>query len=404
VTAPESFQPASLLFADAVKVSNGRLKVQLDRHLLRAELDLIAEVIEPKNSLAAVVNHLLLEATDHRLILKACGLKQSWQSEIAADVLEEGSVCLPARKLCEIARQLPAETVSLGSDQGTVTLKCGSSRFRLNALPPDDFPELPAEAQFITAVPGEVLLTMIRTAIFSAQKNSSAGRYALEGAQLTIGPDGIRLIATDGFRLISLQRSDVTRDEEIALLIPRHSLSTVVRVFNQINNEIRIGLDGSHLFFQQGAQQLSCLMLEGQFPDCASILIQEFPRELALDGAAFREAINRMSVFGIDGGHHNFGLIKFRFAPDSYELQSVDTSGSEGREEITPLSTSATTETTISFNGRYLQDFARTLTSASLTIKYTDENSCVEFRPASDDGCLTRYILMPCRDPGSDHC
>jgi DNA polymerase III sliding clamp (beta) subunit (PCNA family) len=53
-------------------------------------------------------------------------------------------------------------------------------------------------------------------------------------------------------------------------------------------------------------------------------------------------------------------------------------------------------ETTISFNGRYLQDFARALSGSALTIKYNDEKSLAEMRPTTDDGYVTRYILMPC--------
>jgi len=31
-----------------------------------------------------------------------------------------------------------------------------------------------------------------------------------------------------------------------------------------------------------------------------------------------------------------------------------------------------------------------------LMIKYNDEHSLVEIRPTTDDGYVTRYILMPC--------
>ena len=114
----------------------------------------------------------------------------------------------------------------------------------------------------------------------------------------------------------------------------------------------------------------------------------------------FQAAIQRMAVFGAEGSGQAFGVIKFHFAPDGsaggYEVQSFDPNGSEGYEEIIPLKTDSRQAVTISFNGRYLLDFARAISSSSVTIKYNDQQSSVALCPATNDGCAVRYILMPC--------
>jgi DNA polymerase III subunit beta len=391
----ETTGAASNLFGEVVSPIGKTIKIQIARNTLLAELSLLAEVVEPK-SLLQSFNYLLIEAARNRVILRTAGLNYTLQCEIGADVIEAGGVCLSARKLYEIVRQLPSETIAISGNENSTTLKCGASRFKLKAISPDDFPEAPADAESFTPIPRDVLLRLIQSSLFAAQRTGDSGRYAPDSAQLTVGPQGARMIATDGHRLICVERMDVTQDKPITLLIPRTGLSAIAKVLSSSEGEAMIGLNSNRMFVNAGERQFSSVLIDRACPDCEPLLSKSFERQLTLDCQAFKAAINRMAVFGADGGDRDFGMIKFHFAPDRHEFLSVDPNGGEGKEEIIPLSSAVDAETTISFNGSYLQDFARALSGSALTIKYNDENSLVEMRPASDDGYVTRYILMPC--------
>jgi len=391
----ETTGASSNLFGEVVGPIGKTIKIQIARNALLAELSLLAEVVEPK-SLLRSFNYLLVEAARGRVILRTASLNNTLQCQVGADMIVAGRVCLPARKLYEIVRQLPSETITISGDEHYATLKCGASRFKLNAISPDDFPEAPAAAESFTPIPRDVLLRLIQSSLFAAQRTGDSGRYALDSAQLTISPKGARMIATDGHRLICVERMDVTQEKPITLLIPRISLSAIAKVLNSSEGEAMIGLNSNRLFVNAGERRFSSVLIDRAYPDCEPLLSKSFERQLMLDCQAFKAAINRMAVFGADGGDRDFGMIKFHFAPDRHELLSVDPNGGEGKEEIIPLSSAVDVETTISFNGRYLQDFARALSGSALTIKYNDEHSLVEIRPTTDDGYVTRYVLMPC--------
>ena len=384
---------AQNLFAMAGHGREG-LKIQIHRDVLLIELELLAEIVEPKNTLLAY-SHLRMEATGDRVILQAAGFRNALQCEAEALVLEEGVLCLPARKLLDILRQLPCEHLTLGGDSGVATLQSGSSQFRINALSPDEFPEVPANDDFDLVIPGEVLPAMIRSTLFATSKDESVSRYALNGARLIICPEGARMIATDGHRLSYLQSVDVTSDQTIDALIPREALGTLSKLIGGSNGEVKIGLDENCIYFSTGTRRFSCLLLTGQYPDCESLLSQTFDHELKINAAQFKETIARMSIIGASSSLHMFGLIKFHFGPDICEILSADQSGSEGQEEITLLSAGPDREIILSFNGRYLQDFVRTVSGSELIIRYNDENSSVEFSPTDTDN--EKYILMPCR-------
>ncbi len=53
------------------------------------------------------------------------------------------AITAPAKKLQEIAREPPAP-VEISTQGDTITMTSGRSRFRLNGLPPDEFPDFPA--------------------------------------------------------------------------------------------------------------------------------------------------------------------------------------------------------------------------------------------------------------------
>src|SRR5918999_1550058 len=55
-----------------------------------------------------------------------------------------GAVTAPAKKLSEIARELPPSPVRMAAvGEQRVTLECGRSRFKLLGLPRDEFPSFP---------------------------------------------------------------------------------------------------------------------------------------------------------------------------------------------------------------------------------------------------------------------
>jgi len=386
---------SSNLFGEVVGAIRKTIKIQIARNALLGELSLLAEVVKPK-SLLPSFNYLLVEAARDRVILRTAGLNNTLQCEIGADVIEAGGVCLPARKLYEIVRQLPSETITISGVEHSATLKCGASRFKLNAISPDDFPEAPAAADSLTPIPRDVLLRLIQSSLFAAQRSGDSGRYALDSAQLTVGPKGARMIATDGHRLICIERADVIQEKLITMLVPRTSLSAISKVLASSEGEATIGINSNRLLVNAGERRFSSVMIDRAYPDCEPLLSKIFERQLTLDCQEFKAAINRMSVFGADGSDRDFGMIKFHFAPDRHELISVNPNGCEGKEEIIPISSAVDVETTINFNGRYLQDFARALSGSALTIKYNDEHSLVEMRPTTDDGYVIRYILMPC--------
>src|SRR3989441_3502117 len=64
---------------------------------------------------------------------------------VPAEVDAEGAVTLPAKKLVDIARELPSGPVRFtAAGESRVAIECGRSKFKLLGLPREEFPSFPA--------------------------------------------------------------------------------------------------------------------------------------------------------------------------------------------------------------------------------------------------------------------
>ena len=123
-------------------------------------------------------------------------------------------------------------------------------------LAADDFPALVEATETIATVPSEILLSMLRTVLFAAAKTADNGRYALEGAQLTFNLTGLRVIATDGHRLRCVECSDITRDEPVTLLLPRHSLPIILKFLSVQPGKVQLHQTDNKIVFQHSTRLL----------------------------------------------------------------------------------------------------------------------------------------------------
>src|SRR5215210_7623637 len=120
------------------------MRFTISREKLQEGLSAVAASIPAKTTLPVLAN-ILLETTERGIRLSGTDLDIAVSTEVAADVETPGAITIPAKKLQEIARELPPNPVKMASTgEQRVTLECGRSRFKLLGLPKDEFPAFPA--------------------------------------------------------------------------------------------------------------------------------------------------------------------------------------------------------------------------------------------------------------------
>lgn len=238
----------------------------------------IKSLTDKKTSMA-VTHCVLLEATEGRLKIRATDLETSYSGEIAAQVRSPGKVLLTARMLLSIvatATQSSFEVYAQDPSTPAIRVQVGATKYELYEMPPEDFPgEIDFDA---TDTPyTEFSAGVLRSAIqkmLSVPGVAGDHRAHVAGVLLQAEPeqDGLRLVATDASRLVTMVvahkgQQQVHFDKAIAA---KDGLAVAANFMKEA--DVRIAKVNSQLVFRTLSEVLSIRLLEGSFPDIADLV------------------------------------------------------------------------------------------------------------------------------------
>ena len=90
------------------------MRFTISREKLQEGLNAVASAVPSKTTLPVLAN-LLVQTTDKGIRISGTDLDIAVSTEVTADVETPGAITIPAKKLSEIARELPAAPVKISS-------------------------------------------------------------------------------------------------------------------------------------------------------------------------------------------------------------------------------------------------------------------------------------------------
>ena len=173
---------------------------------IRAERDDLADVLTRagravgSRSPLPILQGLLCEVENGRLRVTGTDNEITVRTNLEVEALEDGSTVIPAKLAADAVRKLPSGAVSMTAADGEVEITGNGPRFRLRELSVGDFPtiddRLPAET---IDVVGETLVKALSQVGIAA--SSDEARPTLTGVLFEENEGGLRLVATDSYRL-----------------------------------------------------------------------------------------------------------------------------------------------------------------------------------------------------------
>ena len=184
------------------------MKFSVSREALLAPLQIVAGVVERRQTLPVLAN-VLIVLNEQMLSLTGTDLEVEIVARLPLETPVEstGEITIPAKKLVDICRSLPDGAgieLFLQEDQ-KVLVKSGRSRFTLATLPSNDFPSTEkGEGDMQFSCSQSIIKRLIdRTAFAMAQQDV---RYYLNGMLWEVENSSLRCVATDGHRLAMCTR------------------------------------------------------------------------------------------------------------------------------------------------------------------------------------------------------
>jgi len=369
------------------------MRFTISREKLQEGLAAVTPAVPSKTTLPVLAN-LLVQTSEKGIRLSGTDLDIAISTEVTADVESAGGVTIPARKLAEIARELPPAPVKISSsgDQ-RITLECGRSKFKLLGLPKGEFPTFPV-VQFDKAsrVSSGDLQKLISHTAFAASTEES--RPILNGVLWELQDAQMRMVATNGHRLAKMElatKSPGAKGSSREFIIPPKALEQIRRLF-PAEEELEVAQGENHVGFRSPFTSVYTRLIEGPYPSYEQVIPKDNDKVAIIDRQALIGALKRMSVVASDQTHRirlsfNSGMLKFSVStPDLGEAQ----------DELPVRFTGDPLD--IGFNAAYLLEILKYLPTdeVKMTFKAPERAATVEPEGWSDSA---KYLclLMPLR-------
>src|SRR5919202_1508321 len=291
------------------------MRFTISREKLQEGLTAVAATVPAKTTLPVLAN-ILIETTDKGIRLSGTDLDIAVSTEVSADVDAQGAITIPAKKLQEIARELPPSPVKIASaGEQRITLDCGRSHFKILGLPRDEFPSFPA-VRFDKSwrVRSGDLQKLIGHTAFAVSTEES--RPILNGVLWELRPDRMRMVATNGHRLAKMELPISSAGAPSSdLIVPPKALEQIRRLF-PAEEELEIARGDNHLGFRSPFTSVFTRLIEGPYPPYEQVIPKDNEKIAVAEKASLTSALKRMSVIASDQTHRirlafNAGMLKF---------------------------------------------------------------------------------------------
>src|SRR5687767_9808506 len=328
------------------------MRFTISREKLQEGLTAVGPSVPSKTTLPVLAN-LLLETTERGIRLSGTDLDIAVSTEVSADVESAGAITIPAKKLTEIARELPPAPVKIAAvGEQRVTLACGRSKFKRFALPRDEFPTFPQvrfnESWRVRS--GDLQKLMSHTAFAVSTEES---RPILNGVLWELRPERMRMVATNGHRLARMDVPTTAGGSAQAdLIVPPKALEQIRRLFGA-DEEIEIARSENHLGFRSPTTQVYTRLIEGPYPNYEQVIPRENDKAATADKAALTAALRRMSIVASDQTHR----IRMAFTNGACKLSVQTPDLGEAQEELSVAYEGDSLE--IGFNAAYMLEILK---------------------------------------------
>lgn len=327
----------------------------------------------------------MCETVGSALKVTGTDLEMTIRTVAEVDVQEDGKIVIPGKLATEAIRKMPVGVVTLESRDGDVEITGKGPRFSLRELPVEDFPDL-TEPTFegAIAVNGDVLAGAIAQVGVAA--SGDAARPILTGVLFEPADDGIRLVATDSYRLAVRDIAGVTIPD--SGLVPARGLREISRTIGAEEMQLTIG--SREAAFRSSKGSLTLRLIEGSFPNYRQLLPESYPNVLTVPKEALLDALARASLVAED---HIPVRLHLMDGGAEMTVTRQDVGGEV--EHISGTYEGSVEEVSIAFNPRYLADGVSAISSEGVKIQVLDSLKPAVLAGVDDD--TFTYLLMPVR-------
>lgn len=368
------------------------LHIIVDRKSLLRAMTIVENAVT-ENKIKEVLSGIYIETQGEKAILRGTDLELSINTEIEAQVEEDGRIVIKHKLIEEFLKQISDDKITLIEESGKLVIQASSTNTEFSLYNAENFPlqsKLENGVEYVFEK-GE-LLNKIENVKISASPNPE--NLAVNCIRVEIEENKLKLISSDTYRLTYIEEDleeSQRNKENLSLSIPLKTIDGLIKIMKLIDEEkIVVKSDGSKVFFKFSNVEILTRTIDLQFPDYKSILNNsQHNKKILLNTKDFLSVLKRTAIFVRDNKESKNGGI-FNFSNNKLLLTGTS-ENAQIKEEIVTIQEGE--DLRISLNVKFLLDYISTIKGKVTVLELLNNKSSVIVKDEDNDKSL--YFTMP---------
>lgn len=317
------------------------------------------------------------------------------------EIVEGGTVFIPAKLFIDIVKELPSGTVVLRTEDSCLVISAGPCQELMLKIPLIDGafwrkqPEL-GEGVIQASLPCAKIAYMIDQVQFCIAQECPRN-YGTVGYLHQSEAHTLRLVGSDGFRLsycdirCELPKNFLTK----GVCIPKRALGEFFRMCHEGSEKIlcSISNDQGMIALKVEGYELYFLLSTIKYPNYLGVIPTAHPHLVDLQ-RTMMQSITKRVLLAAD----KIKSLQLEFSSQELKLSARNIGSSEGRECV-PIEDYNGPSCSISVNGRYFSEVFATSMSEKIALKFDHQDKPIVIVPAKEpQDCFSQHILVPLRE------
>ncbi|HEX3424715.1 MAG TPA: DNA polymerase III subunit beta [Acidimicrobiales bacterium] len=362
------------------------MKFRAERDVLLDAVATAARAAATRGGALPALSGVRLEVKGDVLHLAGSDLDLTVQVEAGVAGIAEGVCVIPARLGTDIVRALEPGAVTFSTEGSEAVIAAGRSQFTVRVLPAEEFLRLPDATGDAVTLDAAALQAALNQVVRAASRDDA--RPILAGVLMTAEPAGLRLVATDSYRLAMRDLPGTTLlSEGQHVLVPARALGELGRVLSGAEQvTLRLGADQAS--FEVGPVRVTTRLIEGEFPNYRQLVPSGYPNRLTVGKEPLLDAVRRVKLLAREATP-----IRLALRPDGLELTAVTHDVGQAREDLDAKYEGS--EMVVAFNPEFLIDGVEATPGDEVLLETLDALKPATLR--ATEGTDFLYLLMPVR-------
>lgn len=349
------------------------MNLTVSKEQIISGLQAVQNVVSTRTTLP-ILSNVLLNATDNNLQFTATDLDVTIACSVEAKVKRSGATTVPVKKLFGIVRELNNLDLDIEVDEKhNLTIRSGSSFYRINGLSADEFPAFPTfKEERKVALGQDTVRGMLKKTAFAISTDES--RYVLNGIFISLKENKMTMVATDGRRLALVDEEvDVPQNAQGEFIMPSKAVTELGRLLQE-QGKVDIRYSDNQASFTLTDEKNSNIeivtkLIEGNYPNYRQVIPSETKERVALMREEFLHALRRAEIMTSEKANS----VRLSFGKNKLEITANSPDVGEAKETMAVNYKGP--DIAIAFNPKYVIDPLNALTNDEVFFELIDDLS-----------------------------